>query len=571
MLKRKWKLVSENYKVPPDLLEKYGKVIAPLLLHRGISTIDHARMFFDGKHEFSDPYKFSNMQKAVDSIIKAIENKQKIFVYGDYDVDGVTATAIVFDYLYRKLGGDIKPYIPNRFDEGYGLSSEGLDNILEAGGNLVITVDCGVRDGELVKEYSKKGLEFIITDHHTPAKENESGIFPEALAVIHPQHPETEVDFKDICGAAVAWKLVTAISKQVTDKVNYDTNNYLDLVAMATVCDVMPLVDENRNIVKQGIKQAANTDNLGLRVMADFLDVDLADLSAYHFGFIFGPRLNASGRMQDAMLALRLLTAHDEVTLRKVMQELEDLNKIRQDATKIMLEAAEAQFAGNDHPDNIIIVAGEGWEEGVVGLVAGKLCEKYHKPVLAASVSQTGIVKGSARSISSFDVTAAINKNAEFLQRFGGHKQAAGFTLEYTQFTKFYEGMLELANEMISDEDLTPVLELELNLQLKDLTMQLAEAIDKLQPFGFGNKTPLFLLSKVKIVDIKNVGRDNSHIKLLVSQDNKQIGGIAFNMATDFAEFKVGEVIDLAAGVEINVWNGRSNLQLKIKDVRHAD
>lgn len=564
----KWIVAKPIDKKQQNLLAEYTPLIAQLLVNRGIRDTQTARKFFSSKlTDLAEADLLHDMDKAVTAIKLALKNKQKIFIYGDYDVDGICAVSILFDFLFRQLKCDVLPYIPNRFDEGYGLSETGLEQIISQNGKLVITVDCGIRDAKLVEQFSTKGLDFIITDHHEFALDaKDQQIFPaQAKAVVHPKIAGSKYPFTEICGAHVAWKLVCALVKDFA--LDFDPNQYLDLVALATVCDVMPLISENRIVVQQGLKIMRQSKSLGLKALLQKFAQDLEQLKTYHLGYVIGPRLNASGRMENALDAVRLLTTFDQNYISNLVEKLDQLNLQRQEITRDLIAEAEEQLtASPGQLDKFLyFVYGEGWPEGVVGLVAGKLSEKYHRPVLAASVKQ-GIVKGSARSIKNFHITEAIATFAQKLDRFGGHAQAAGFTFKQEVLTEFVDGMQQIAFTQLTLEDLEPSTEIDAQLSAEQLSTDLVKQIDKFEPFGYGNKTPTFLIEDLVLQDFRSIGQQAQHLKLKLRYQNNNIDAIGFNMADRVNELRVGSTIAVVGHLDINTWNGFSNLQIKLID-----
>lgn len=373
-------------------------------------TIQDKEKYFNPslKHLY-DPFLMSGMNAAVSTISKALKDKRKIFIHGDFDVDGISATSILWQFLYRDLNADVIPYVPNRFTEGYGLSDESIKAIIEQGGDLIITVDCGVKDIELVSKYSNK-ISFIITDHHTIREYDSNNLVEnskkignlivssKAKAVVHPQLGD--YPFTEICGATVAWKLCSALN--ISLNTGIDIYKYLDLTCLGTICDVMPLIDENRIIVKYGLDRLRKTQNIGLKTMIEYLKLEPQSIDTYHIGFMIGPRLNASGRMQSAMDAVRLLTTQDNKFALEIVKKLDGLNTERQTLTQKYFELAEEQLKDN-LDKKLLFVYGEEWPEGILGLIAGKLTEKYCRPAIAASINGEK-VKGSARSIEEFHI-----------------------------------------------------------------------------------------------------------------------------------------------------------------------
>jgi single-stranded-DNA-specific exonuclease len=567
----KW-IINHKDKIIPAL-SQYGFVLGRVLEERGFKTQAEVENFFNPLIEnIPNSNLLPNIDSAVLKIIEAVKSNKKIFIYGDYDVDGICSSTILFDFLFRTLKADVKPYIPNRFDEGYGLNSNAIDNIIEQGANLIITVDCGIRDSKLVNEYVKKGLDFVITDHH----ELPDGKFKfhKSVPVVHPALPESKYPETDICATNVAWKLVNEIwnvlkTEQEYSDCDFDNFNYIDLVALATNCDVMPLVGENRIIMKYGIEQLKNTTNRGLKAILESNKLDLGKLDAYHFGYVIGPRLNAAGRMESALTALRLLTSYDEKVVPVLVEKLEVLNRERQALSmKYMEDAlvqAEKQVIDNNR---LLFIVGKNWSEGIIGLVAGKFCEKYHMPVLAVSINE-GVVKGSARSIFGYNVTEAISKSSKLLEKFGGHNQAAGFTLKEVNLNKFIEAMQNDANVNIDDEMLEKVLNITAELSDDNLNADFVREIEKCKPFGYGNESPVFAIKNLKVLNSSLVGKEAKHLKInLETELGTKVSAIGFNKGEFFDKIEYGSRIDLAFHLEINLWNGQEFMQLNIKDIK---
>lgn len=570
----RWKILEQAPQKVLDELSEYGEIIAQLLFSRGITTSKQADEFFF-KHEvgFHDPYTLKGIEKAAATIISAIKDNKKIFIYGDYDVDGICATSILFDFLYRKLGAEVIPHVPNRFTEGYGLNEESLTALRDQGAEIIITVDCGIRDKELVEQFSKQGLQFIITDHHTiPEDEKGKQIVPDkAESIVHPKLSTSDYPFAEICGTTVAWKLLVVLSEyakqeQILDD-NFDPDVYLDLVALATICDLMPLQDENRLIVKSGLDQMRQTVNKGLAGLLDFLEITPAELRTYHLGFVIGPRLNASGRIEHALDGVRLLTTNNEKAIKELVVKLNDLNLYRQQITKQLVEEAEAMVTETELNHKLLFLVGDEWPDGVVGLVASKIVEKYSRPVLIAS-NDDGVVKGSARSIPPFNVTEAISEFSDLLDRFGGHSQAAGFTFQHSHYDEFKSGLQQYANKLLTEEDLIPEIEVEMELKPEHINFDLINEILLMEPFGYQNKTPIFLFSDVNVVSAKLVGKDNSHLSLSVDIGGLEIRCIGFNKKDLFNIAEQSAKIDLIGNLDINHWNGSQYLQIRIKDLK---
>lgn len=553
----RWNLPTEKFT---------GSLVDRILLSRGIDLNDKDTFFKPDAKHLANPSSLHDANLAAEKILEAVEQKKKIFIHGDYDVDGVCATALVWDFLYRELKADVLPYIPSRFDEGYGLSESSIQAMVKEGAQLIITVDCGVKDIDIVKKYVAEGLDFIITDHHGMVidSEGEKVVSKDALAVVHPNYPQFELDFSEICGAAVAWKLCATIA----EKAGLDTkmSKYLDLVGMATVCDVMPLHGENRVFVALGLKELRDSPRLGIQALARVAGVDLPTLQTYQIGFTLGPRLNAAGRMESALDALRLLTTTSPSQAVRLAEKLNDLNLQRQELTQQLLLQAETMIGSFPADQKLYVVQGAGWPEGIVGLVAGKLAEKYHRPVLVGSILENE-VKFSARSIPSFHITDNISKLSDLVTRFGGHAQAAGVSMLPENLEKFTTGLVELAQD-ISEEDLDSELNVDLVLEGSELLLEEISILESLEPHGFGNPRPNLVLPNMELVNLKKFGKENKHIKLLLRNKYGTFEALQFNSALE--NLDLGEVFHLVVNAGINRWNGKTEIQLIIRDLKSA-
>ncbi len=545
-------------------------VINYILKSRSIQ--DKSRFLSPKEDHLPNPLELFDVQSAAKFIIESIKNKKKIFIHGDFDVDGVTATSILWRFLYNDLGyHSTLPYIPSRFDEGYGLSKASLDSIVKQGGEVVITVDCGIKDLEIVHNYKEK-VDFIITDHHTVtlAGENNqdlkgvniSGHFvPKgAKAVVHPKL--NNQSFSEICGAAVAWKLCSAIN--IIGEYGVDTNKYLDLVSLATVCDIMPLIEENRTYVALGLNRLKSTQNEGLKALCKICEVNLSKIDTYHLGYVLGPRINAAGRLGHAMDSVRLLCTDSEKEATKYASKLHSLNQERQRLTQVYYEKALKQIEKQAN-NNLLFVYGGDWPEGVVGLIAGKLCQEINKPVLAASL-KNGVLKGSARSIRGYNIADALKHGASYLQRFGGHAQAAGFTLSQVHLTNFLKQIVSHANSNINPQMVEKVLRIDALLYPNEVSLSLARSLQGMAPFGLENATPSFALDNIQLTNIKKVGKETNHISASAKVGSGIAKVIGFNMAHKLEEVDANSPLQIAVNIEIDEWNGYENISLRLID-----
>lgn len=564
--------ITQNYRKE---LGQYDRITAQLLFNRGITTREAAEIFLNADEDLLDSKLLEGVTGTCELILETISQGRKIIIYGDYDVDGVSSTSILFDFLFRQLHANVLPYIPSRFEEGYGLNANALQKLTDEGAELIVTVDCGIRDGLLLQEFSGKQTKYLITDHHEPPADKESmeALLSSAEYVIHPEL-SPKLEFKQICATTVIWYVIRELSNLALERglisKDFNTDRYLDLVALATVCDVMPLLDQNRTILKKGVEVMKKTQNVGLKELLILSGIVSEDISPYHLGYVLGPRLNAAGRLETAMDAVRLLTSGNVDTSRKLAKKLSDLNSQRQLITSSLIEEAEEQLGSWGVEKNLLFVKGDDWPEGIVGLVAGKLCEKYHKPVLVASI-RDGKAVGSARSIKGFHITEAISQMSELLERFGGHAQAAGFTLLESNIDVFSSGLLAIAEKEINKKDIEKIINIDLELKNEELNFDTVEKIEKFAPFGFGNKQPLVLLKGSIVRNLKLVGSTSSHLKVTIESDGQYIDAIGFNLADYYSKIKQGDKVDIVGYPEKNVFLGNTKLQMKITDIKIND
>jgi len=564
--------ITQNYRKE---LGQYDRITAQLLFNRGITTREAAEIFLNADEDLLDSKLLEGVTGTCELILETISQGRKIIIYGDYDVDGVSSTSILFDFLFRQLHANVLPYIPSRFEEGYGLNANALQKLTDEGAELIVTVDCGIRDGLLLQEFSGKQTKYLITDHHEPPADKESmeALLSSAEYVIHPEL-SPKLEFKQICATTVIWYVIRELSNLALERglisKDFNTDRYLDLVALATVCDVMPLLDQNRTILKKGVEVMKKTQNVGLKELLILSGIVSEDISPYHLGYVLGPRLNAAGRLETAMDAVRLLTSGNADTARTLAKKLSDLNSQRQLITSSLIEEAEEQLGSWGVEKNLLFVKGDDWPEGIVGLVAGKLCEKYHKPVLVASI-RDGKAVGSARSIKGFHITEAISQMSELLERFGGHAQAAGFTLLESNVDVFSSGLLAIAEKEINEKDIEKIINIDLELKNEELNFDTVEKIEKFAPFGFGNKQPIVLLKSSIVRNLKLVGSTSSHLKVTIESDGQYIDAIGFNLADYYSKIKQGDKVDIVGYPEKNVFLGNTKLQMKITDIKIND
>lgn len=565
-LSKHWNVLPRITPEADDALSKLNPpILRQILFNRGYATDAEARSFLRAEPGFNtDPFQMTGMQQAVERIRFAIQNNEPIAVYGDYDVDGVTATALLVETL-QKMGADVRGYIPNRFEEGYGLNNNALEELKADGVKLVITVDCGIRSPNEALHARTLGLDLIISDHHHPDNEN----LPPAFAVINPkQHADNYPD-KDLAGVGIAYKIAEALLS--TDNGNSSSlvtlNALLDLVALGTVADLAPLVGENRVLVKKGLRQMQQTQRQGLFSLAAVSELVLQKVNAGHIGFMLGPRLNAAGRLKEALAAFELLTTSDPFKAGSLAQQLDMQNRERQRITRDMQTRAEEIALSDASEAYLLFAAHQEFNSGVVGLAASRLTEKYYRPAIVASQGEEE-TRGSCRSIPEFHITDALDQCADLLVRHGGHAAAAGFTVKNENLPELVARLKAIAGEKLSGADLTPTVTADAEVLLGDIRPELYEkALKYLEPTGYGNREPSFVARNVKVKNSRVVGADGKHLKLTL-EDEK-------GYSHDAIGFRLGEWhksmparVDVLFTYEPNEFNGRVNYQLNLKDLK---
>jgi len=563
-LSKHWNILPRITPEADDALNKLNPpLLRQILFNRGYATDAEARSFLRAEPGFNtDPFQMTGMQQAVERIRFAIQNNEPIAVYGDYDVDGVTATALLVETL-QKMGADVRGYIPNRFEEGYGLNNNALEELKADGVKLVITVDCGIRSPNEALHAQTLGLDLIISDHHHPDNEN----LPPAFAVINPkQHGDNYPD-KDLAGVGIAYKIAEALLSNENNSSLLALNSLLDLVALGTVADLAPLVGENRVLVKKGLRQMQQTKRQGLFSLAAVSELVLQKVNAGHIGFMLGPRLNAAGRLKEALAAFELLTTNDPFKAGSLAQQLDMQNRERQRITRDMQTRAEEIALSDDSEAYLLFAAHQEFNSGVVGLAASRLTEKYYRPAIVASQGEEE-TRGSCRSIPEFHITDALDQCADLLVRHGGHAAAAGFTVKNENLPELVARLKTIAEEKLSGTDLTPTVTADAEVSLGDIRPELYEkALKYLEPTGYGNREPSFVARNVKVKNSRVVGADGKHLKLTL-EDEK-------GYSHDAIGFRLGEWhksmparVDVLFTYEPNEFNGRVNYQLNLKDLK---
>ena len=563
-MKKKWISYEKDYKKSIELVEEMGlpAIFGPLLYNRNIETVEEGNHYLFGKYEdIGDSYLLKDMTEAVDRIVKAIEISESIVIYGDYDVDGTVSTSLLYSVI-KSLGGNVDYYIPNRFEEGYGLNAEAVEMLSNRGTKLIVTVDCGISSVDTVDFANSLGLNMVITDHHQCGE-----ILPKATAIVNPHRIDCKSAFKDLAGCGVALKLAKALGERL-GKSGIE-KKYLDLAAIGTVADVVPLTGENRIIVKEGLSQIRSSENIGIQAMLTVCELLNKPINSFTIGFIIGPRMNAAGRLDSALEVVKLLTTEDKEEAMKVAKKLDCDNKERQKIEKDILEKAIEVIEKNGMAENgrVLVVDGEGWHSGVIGIVASRLVEKYYLPTLIISRSGEE-AKGSARSLSGFNLFEALSKIPECFEKFGGHEMAAGFSLKSNKIQELREKLNMVAEEVTDGKPFIPEIRVDYKLSAQELSRMTHDKLKLLEPYGMKNPAPVFVCRKMKVLSFKKIGVDGKHLSLNVFDGEKSVSGIAFQMGELFDQLKINCEIDLLCSLEINSWNGFDKLQLNIKDIK---
>lgn len=561
-----WQIADQASSVDLQALEQFGQVLSQLLFNRGIKDEKSAHKFLQPKfsEDFIDPQLFSDVPKVLIRIFQAKENKEKVLIYGDYDADGISGSSILAR-TFRRLGIDFEVYLPDRETEGYGLNEVAVRGFATNDFKLIITVDCGISNAPEIALANSLGLEVIVTDHHGIPKK-----LPEAYGIIHPL-VDQNYPFKFLAGGGVAFKLAWALlhdshSGLTPKDAEGQAKWLLDLVAISTVADMVPLVGENRLLVKYGLQVLAKTKNLGLKNLISVAQINPQKLDTYSIGFQIAPRINAAGRMDHASVAYDLLVTENPEEALWGANNLQQVNQDRQkQIEKIVTEAL--LLAEKENEASAIILLGEAWPTGLIGLVASKVIEIYNRPTIIAS-RHGGQVVASGRSIPDFDLIAALQKIDQYFIKYGGHKAAAGFSATQENFIKFSDEFKSMVRKALPQGASQKVLKPEVELTLADLNQKLVENIEKLAPFGEANPKPLFLLNEVVVTSSQAVGQDNKHWKLEVEQAGVKQKVMAFNFTTRLRDLKVGQKISLVCSLGLNTWQGKSELQVSLVDYK---
>ena len=558
-MKSKWVYYNLNEEKIREIETKYNinRLLATILVNREIEDI---KQYLDPKrNDFHDPFKMPDMEKAVERIIKAIENKEKIIIFGDYDVDGITSITVLKSF-FKDLGIDVGEYIPNRLNEGYGLNKEAIEEIANEKYDLMITVDCGITGIEEVEYAKKLGIETIVTDHHEPGEE-----LPNAIAVVDCKRKDNKYPFRELAGVGVAFKLCQALSQRLKLE-EKEYLKYLDIVALGTISDIVPLKDENRVITKLGLMLIKQTKNCGLISLLNLAGYRKIDSTAISFGI--APRINACGRMGYANEALDLLLTNNMREATEKARNISKYNNDRQQYEKIIYDEAIKQIDENKlENSNSIVLGGDGWHHGVVGIVASKITDIYYKPCLLVCFEDGDeIGKGSGRSIPGFDLHDALSRCKEILEGYGGHSMAVGLSIKRENISKLKEEFEIIAKEAHL-EKMVSTIKIDCVVNIDQLDIETVKSLDLLEPIGEANKMPIFAFKNLKIDSIRSL-TEGKHIKLtLKSNNNTYINAIGFNLGYLVDEFVIGDKVDVAGNLEINSFNGTDSVQINLKDM----
>ncbi|PLR93748.1 single-stranded-DNA-specific exonuclease RecJ [Bacillus sp. T33-2] len=531
---------------------------ASLLVNRGLDTVEAARYFlFDQDREFHDPFLLKDMDKAVARIKKSIEQQDKILIFGDYDADGVSSTAVMMKTLLE-LGANVEFYIPNRFTEGYGPNEAAFRQAAESGVKLIITVDTGIAAVHEANVASELGVDLIITDHHEPGPE-----LPAAYAIIHPKLRDSEYPFRDLAGVGVAFKLAHALYGDVP-------GHLLEIAVIGTIADLVPLLGENRLIARKGIEKLKTTTNTGLRALFSLTKTDMGSINEETIGFLVGPRINAAGRLGSAEPAVHLLMTDDPSEARMLAEEIDVLNKERQALVSSIAEEAIFKVEKN-YPiieNDVIVVGQSGWNAGVIGIVASRLVEKFYRPAIVLSFDEEkGLAKGSARSIAGFDLFKNLSKCRELLPHFGGHPMAAGMTLKLEDVDELRRRLNGLARSQLTEEDLIPAVQIDGIVDLSDIRLDSIEEIGLLSPYGVSNPKPTMMLKDARVSAMRKIGSGQNHLKMTLEKEGSTLDGIGFGLGDLYDQISPFSSLSAIGELSINEWNNVRKPQIFLKDL----
>lgn len=561
LMEKRWCIQNTPTEEAEQLAKSVGisPLLARILWNRGMTTKEEAcHYLYDTMDDLSDPFLLKGMTEAVERICQALDKKEKIVIYGDYDVDGITSTSLVYSVL-RDLGGTPSFYIPERQSEGYGLNEEALETLQAAGTKLLITVDCGISSYDLIQRFEPH-LDIIVTDHHTPPPQ-----IPPAYAVINPKQPGCPYPFKDLAGAGVAFKLCQALWQKRNEE---PLPGYTELCALGTIADLVPLQGENRVLVKAGLQRMKEGCNIGVQALLASSGIDPQRITAGRIAFTAAPRLNAAGRISHATRGVELLLETDPTKARELADELSELNTERQDIEHtIASQAIEQIKQKGQSTDGVLIAYGTDWHAGVIGIAASRLVETFYRPSLVISVhGDTG--KGSCRSIPGFNMYEALRSADDLLLQYGGHTMAAGFSIQIENIEPFRQRLLTYAAQHMTADDYIPEVQIDQVLQPQDINLHFIDELSQLEPYGMGNSRPVFALQQVTLSECRPIGKTKQHLRLGVETGQAHtLGAVGWSMASRTADVLEGDQVDLAFTLEPNEFNGTVSPQLVLQDI----
>ena len=560
-----WNIKSPDPQTVQRLQKEFNapEIMARVMANRGISSLTDSKSFFEPSlADLHDPFSMLNMNAAAENVAYHIEHRKPIMIFGDYDVDGITGSSMLYLTL-KALGAEASVYIPDRKKEGYGLSKAGIDRATERGATLIITCDCGINAVDAVDYANSKNIEVVITDHHTPDPR-----LPDAFAILNPKQHDCEYPFKGLCGGGVAFKLASAVA-EVLDKDPLLAYQHLDLVTLGTAADIVPLKDENRIIIYHGLKQLKETDSPGLEALLETSNLVDKELTVGRLLFQIAPRINAAGRMGDANRAVQLLTTEDFFEATQLARALDNENRSRRAVQQTIVNEA-VLMVNNEvdlENDKAIVLWKEGWHSGIIGIVASRIKEEFYRPTVIISLDgDEG--KGSARSIRGFDLYENLARCAQHLVGFGGHPMAAGLTISAPELESFRKEFYTIADSTLSDDDLVNRLDIDGEMTLNVINGRFMDFIRKLSPYGPGNMRPAFVSTNVTVSGTPRLVGKGNHLKFAARQNGTSYDAIGFNLADHYQHLITGKPIDLVYVVEENEWQGRKTIQLNVRDIK---
>lgn len=562
----RWRIAEMSEERVKQLAEETGlsPLLAKLLLIRGIEDADSVQHFLHDRAEaLHDPYQLAGMKEAVERIQKALENQEKMWIYGDYDADGVSSTSLLV-HLFRQLNANFDYYIPHRANEGYGLNNGAIDLAKEQGVTLIVTVDTGISAVEQVAYAKELGIDVVVTDHHEPPE-----VLPEAYTLVNPKLPYCPYPFKGLAGVGVALKLAHALLGEVP-------HHLIELAAIGTIADLMPLMGENRIIVREALTRMQHSAYPGIRALMAVGNIEPSSITSTNVAFSMAPRINASGRLEHAGIAVELLTTDDDHTAMELAGELDRLNKERQKIVEAMVKEAEQQLTEKieqlgEIPE-VIVLSNPSWNVGVIGIVASKIVERYYRPTFILGIdTESGKCKGSARSIDGFDLYEAMTEIQDVFEHYGGHTAAAGMTVKQEKLSELERRLNELAKRELTEEHFIPCTDVDASCELQEISLKTIEELSLLEPYGMGNSSPRVLIHSAEVAETRTMGKESQHLKIMLKQNRATIDAVAFHKGALSERIASQVKVEVLGELSINEWNGSRKPQLMLQDIRIAD